>query len=80
MMRRNVNFEMQVLKWVKFSENFLADAESRDASLKSLNDYLRDRAVLLGGLKTSEADVVVFSAVHSFVVCSFFFYGGSLLF
>lgn len=62
---------MQVLRWVKFSQDFLADAEPRDASLKSLNEYLGERAVLLGGLKTSEADIVVFSTVHSFVVCSF---------
>lgn len=38
-------------------------------NLKKLNDELSDKSVLLGnGLKPSEADVVVFSVIHSSLV------------
>uniref|UniRef100_A0A1D1Z7W7 Putative methionine--tRNA ligase n=1 Tax=Anthurium amnicola TaxID=1678845 RepID=A0A1D1Z7W7_9ARAE len=58
----------EVLKWTEFANNFLTDAEAHDASLKYLNEHLSQKAVLLGdGLKTSAADIVVFSALHSFV-------------
>ncbi|XP_078446667.1 nucleic acid-binding, OB-fold-like protein isoform X2 [Wolffia australiana] len=63
----NLNMKNEVLKWINFSEKFLADEESHDASLRILNEHLKDRAVLLCGLEISEADIVVFSAVHSVV-------------
>ncbi|KAH7654076.1 Methionine--tRNA ligase protein [Dioscorea alata] len=55
-----------IMKWVKFASDFPCEANACRATLKQLNEDLNQRAVLLGdGLKPSEADIIVFSAVHS---------------
>ncbi|XP_057737060.1 methionine--tRNA ligase, cytoplasmic isoform X5 [Arachis stenosperma] len=64
-----VNQSDEVLKWVEFAEAFPLTLESNFENLKTLNDELSVKSVLLGnGLKTSEADVIVFSAIHSSVI------------
>lgn len=61
----------QIMKWVEFASNFPTELEACHATLKGLNEELTRMSVLLGsGLQPSEADVIVFSAIHSFVVCS----------
>ncbi|MED6224717.1 hypothetical protein PIB30_086795 [Stylosanthes scabra] len=66
-----VNRSDEVLKWVEFVEAFPLAREHNLENLKKLNDELSVKSVLLGkGLKTSEADVIVFSAIHSSVVCT----------
>ncbi|KAJ0975478.1 hypothetical protein J5N97_017443 [Dioscorea zingiberensis] len=58
--------QTEIMKWVKFASDFPCEANACRATLKCLNEDLSQRAVLLGdGLKPSEADIVVFSAVHS---------------
>ncbi|KAK6932912.1 hypothetical protein RJ641_035806 [Dillenia turbinata] len=58
----------EVTKWLEFSESFPVDSEACFGALKELNNDLAHKSVLLGdGLKPSEADVVVFSIIHSFV-------------
>lgn len=60
------------MKWIEFAESFPADSKACFDFLIKLNEELATKSVLLGnGLRTSEADVIVFSAVHSFVVCIF---------
>lgn len=59
----------QVMKWVEFASNFPSEPEACHAALKGLNEDLATRAVLLGGLEPSEADVVMFSTLYSFMVC-----------
>ncbi|MED6184250.1 hypothetical protein PIB30_045644 [Stylosanthes scabra] len=59
----------EVLKWVEFVEAFPLACEQNFENLKTLNDELSVKSVLLGnGLKTSEADVIVFSVIHSSVI------------
>lgn len=59
----------EVMKWIEFAESFPADSKACFDVLIKLNEELATKSVLLGnGLRTSEADVIVFSAVHSFVV------------
>ena len=61
----------QFNKWVTFAENFLLDPEACSKSLTQLNEYLTEKAVLVGGGFTpSEADIIVFSTVHPSVVCN----------
>lgn len=61
------------MKWVKFASDFPCEANAYRATLKQLNEDLNQRAVLLGdGLKPSEADIIVFSAVHSILVSRLF--------
>ncbi|KAF8397108.1 hypothetical protein HHK36_016015 [Tetracentron sinense] len=60
----------EVMKWVAFADSFPVDSAACHCVLKGLNEDLIQRSVLLGdGLKPSEVDVVVFSALHSFVSC-----------
>ncbi|KAL0359100.1 UNVERIFIED_CONTAM: Methionine--tRNA ligase, cytoplasmic [Sesamum angustifolium] len=58
----------ELVKWIEFAESFL----SSNAALKDLNELneeLITKSVLLGdGLKLSAADIIVFSAVHSYVI------------
>ncbi|KAI4370487.1 hypothetical protein MLD38_018838 [Melastoma candidum] len=58
----------EVSKWIGFAEGFPEGGESFRA-LSKLNEELVPKSVLLGdGFSPSEADVVVFSAIHSSVV------------
>ncbi|CAL9071416.1 methionine--tRNA ligase, cytoplasmic isoform X1 [Musa acuminata AAA Group] len=60
--------EDQIMKWVAFASSFPSEADACLASLDCLNEDLKQKAILLGnGLEPSVADIVVFSAVHSFV-------------
>ncbi|KAI3843928.1 hypothetical protein MKX03_011591 [Papaver bracteatum] len=60
--------EEEVMKWVAFADKFLADLGARAEVLKGLNDKLILKTVLVGGgLNPSEADIVVYAALHSFV-------------
>ncbi|KAL5569645.1 hypothetical protein UlMin_026220 [Ulmus minor] len=59
----------QILKWIAFAESFPTESDASFGVLKGLNEDLAPVSVLLGnGLKPSEADVIVFSAIHSSVV------------
>lgn len=58
-----------MLKWVAFADAFPLDLDACFENLKRLNDELSGKSVLLGnGLKPSEADVIVFSVIHSSLV------------
>nr|AFK39043.1 unknown [Lotus japonicus] len=66
---QEVNHSVEVLKWVAFAEAFPVALDASFENLKKLNDELSDKSVLLGnGLKPSEADVVVFSVIHSSLI------------
>ncbi|KAK7282440.1 hypothetical protein RIF29_11209 [Crotalaria pallida] len=59
----------EVLKWVAFAEAFPVALEASFEELKRLNDELSGKSLLLGnGLKPSEADVIVFSVIHSSLI------------
>ncbi|KAG2399533.1 Methionine--tRNA ligase [Vigna angularis] len=59
----------EVLKWVAFAEAFPVANDACFENLKRLNDELSGNSVLLGnGLKPSEADVIVYSVVHSSLI------------
>ncbi|KAK1421365.1 hypothetical protein QVD17_23639 [Tagetes erecta] len=56
-------------KWVTFAENFPSDSKACSKSLSQLNEYLTEHAVLGGGGYTSsDADIIVFSTVHPYVI------------
>ncbi|XP_076948490.1 tRNA-aminoacylation cofactor ARC1-like isoform X2 [Bidens hawaiensis] len=56
-------------KWVAFAEKFPSDSEACLKSLSQLNEYLTDYSVLVGGgSKPSDADIIVFSTVHPYLV------------
>ncbi|XXG85994.1 hypothetical protein AAC387_Pa11g0988 [Persea americana] len=58
----------QVMTWIEFANSFPVEPEAFHAMLKRLNEDLIQSSVLLGdGLNPSEADIVVFSALHYFV-------------
>lgn len=58
-------------KWVAFAEAFPESPEASFEVLKSLNEEFIGKSVLLGnGLKLSEADIIVFSVIHSSLVCT----------
>ncbi|XP_068329512.1 probable methionine--tRNA ligase [Pyrus communis] len=58
-----------VVNWVRYAEGFPTDSQPCSAALEGLNETLADVSVLLGnGFTPSEADAVVFSAVHSSVI------------
>lgn len=58
------------MKWIKFAESVPADSKACFDIFIKLNEELAQKSVLLGnGFRISEADVIVFSALHSFVVC-----------
>ncbi|CAL5322817.1 unnamed protein product [Camellia sinensis] len=57
----------EVMKWIEFAENFSVDSEAC-LSLNELNGCLASKSVLVGeGLTPSEADIIVFSALYSYV-------------
>ncbi|XP_059666845.1 uncharacterized protein LOC132312479 [Cornus florida] len=59
----------EVMKWIAHAEDFPVDTEACLRALNELNEDLAQKSVLLGGgMKPSEADVVVFSAIHSSVI------------
>lgn len=56
-----------------FTENFPSDSEAGAKSLSQLNEFLSEKSVLVGGgYKPSEADIIVFSTVHPYVVWNAF--------
>ncbi|WOK96715.1 hypothetical protein Cni_G05422 [Canna indica] len=57
--------EDEIRKWINFASNFPCEVDACLSALDNLNEELKQKAVLLGnGLKPSEADIIVFSAVH----------------
>ncbi|XP_042416756.1 aminoacyl tRNA synthase complex-interacting multifunctional protein 1-like [Zingiber officinale] len=61
--------EHEIMKWVAFASSFPNDGDACLLALKHLNEELNLKSVLLdNGLKPSEADIVVFAAVHSCVI------------
>ncbi|KAF3433269.1 hypothetical protein FNV43_RR24371 [Rhamnella rubrinervis] len=59
----------QIMKWIAFAEGFPTDPQACFGALKQLNEELITVSVLLGnGLRPSEADIIVFSAIHSSVI------------
>ena len=66
--RLSLDPRSEEMKWVEFASNFPNELEAFHAKLKGLNEDLARRSVLLDhGLQPSEAGIVVFSALHSFV-------------
>lgn len=66
---QEVNHSDEVLIWVAFAETLPVSLEECFENLKRLNDELSGKSVLLGnGLKPSEADVIVFSVIHSSLI------------
>jgi aminoacyl tRNA synthase complex-interacting multifunctional protein 1 len=64
-----VNNSDEVLKWVAFAESLPVALDECFENLKKLNDELSGKSVLVGnGLTPSEADVIVFSALHSSLI------------
>lgn len=62
------------MNWIEYANSFPVEPEAFHAMLKRFNEDLIQSSVLLGdGLKPSEADIVVFSALHSFVVFNIIF-------
>ncbi|KAI3994173.1 hypothetical protein MKX01_012430 [Papaver californicum] len=60
--------EEEVMKWVAFADKFPADHGARAEVLKGLNDEVILKTVLIGGgLNSSEADIVVYASLHSFM-------------
>ncbi|XP_073035953.1 probable methionine--tRNA ligase [Primulina eburnea] len=58
----------ELLKWIEFAESLLENSSVTLKSLGKLNEELITKSVLMGGgLKPSEADMIVFSVVHSAV-------------
>ncbi|KAL8210785.1 hypothetical protein R6Q57_005222 [Mikania cordata] len=56
-------------KWLTFAENFPSDSEACSKGLCELNEYLTDYSVLVGGgYSSSDADIIVFSTVHPYVI------------
>ncbi|KAJ0103470.1 hypothetical protein Patl1_06769 [Pistacia atlantica] len=59
----------EVMKWIEFAESFPADSKACLDVLSKFNEELTSKSVLLGnGLRPSEADIVVFSTLHSLVI------------
>lgn len=57
-------------KWISFAESYPVDSKACFGALHVINEELAQKSVLVGdGLKPSEADVIVFSLLHPFVVC-----------
>ncbi|CAL5366546.1 unnamed protein product [Camellia sinensis] len=58
----------EVMKWIEFAENCSVDSEACLKALNELNGCLASKSVLVGeGLTPSEADIIVFSALYSYV-------------
>lgn len=65
----NLKDNGEVMKWITFTETLPLDSDSSSGVLNGLNEDLSVKSVLLGdGLAPSEADVVVFSVLHFFVI------------
>ncbi|CAN1311390.1 Methionine--tRNA ligase, cytoplasmic [Linum perenne] len=59
----------EVMKWIGFAESFPEDSKACSQALNGLNEELLTKSVILGnGFTPSEADVIVFSAIHSAVI------------
>lgn len=59
----------EVMKWIEFAESFPVDSTACFEAINRLNEELLLKSVLVGkGLTTSEADVIVYSVIHPFVV------------
>ncbi|KAJ6422331.1 hypothetical protein OIU84_027314 [Salix udensis] len=57
------------MKWISFAEIFPVDSSACFDALNGLNEVLALNSVLLGnGLTPSEADIIVFSVIHSSVI------------
>lgn len=57
----------EVMKWANFASSLSAQEDTCHEALKYLNEELTQKSLLLGGLKPSVADIIVFSALHGFV-------------
>ncbi|RVW42435.1 putative methionine--tRNA ligase [Vitis vinifera] len=58
-----------VSKWISFAESYPVDSMACFGALHVINEELAEKSVLVGdGLKPSEADVIVFSLLHPFVI------------
>lgn len=65
----SITKDNELMKWVEFASNFPVDSGTSLKALSELNEDLSKKSVVLGkGFKISEADVVVFAAVHSSVI------------
>ncbi|MCD9644484.1 hypothetical protein HAX54_032703 [Datura stramonium] len=64
----SVTKDNELMKWVEFASNFPVDSGTSFKALSELNEDLSKKSVLANGFKISEADIVVFAAVHSFVI------------
>lgn len=59
----------EVSKWISFAESYPVDSKACFGALHVINEELAEKSVLMGdGLKPSEADVIVFSLLHPFVI------------
>ncbi|GER46590.1 methionine--tRNA ligase [Striga asiatica] len=59
----------KLTKWIEFADSFLANPDSRSKALADLNEELVTKSVMMGnGLTISPADVIVFSAVHPYMI------------
>ncbi|KAA3481271.1 aminoacyl tRNA synthase complex-interacting multifunctional protein 1 isoform X1 [Gossypium australe] len=59
----------EVMKWIAFADSFPGDSKACHGRLNELNTDLAKKSVLLGnGFTPSEADVIVFSVIHSSVI------------
>ncbi|KAM7499452.1 hypothetical protein LguiA_023866 [Lonicera macranthoides] len=59
----------ELMKWIAFADSLPVDPKACFSALNELNEDLIQKSVLLGGgLQPSEADAVVFSAIHSSVI------------
>lgn len=59
----------ELMKWIAFAENFPVDSEACLRALNELNEDLLKKSVLVGyGLTPSQADIIVFSAIHPSVI------------
>lgn len=65
----SITKDNELMKWVEFASNFPVDSGTSLKALSELNEDLSKKSVILGkGFKISEADIVVFAAVHSSVI------------
>ncbi|XP_030449945.1 uncharacterized protein LOC115672303 [Syzygium oleosum] len=67
--RASADHNEEVTKWIEFAESFPVNTKACIDGLSKLNEDLVPKSVLLGnGVTPSEADVIVFSTIHSSVV------------
>ncbi|XP_043813979.1 aminoacyl tRNA synthase complex-interacting multifunctional protein 1-like isoform X5 [Manihot esculenta] len=59
----------EVMKWIEFAESFPVDCQACLDALTGFNQDLAQKSILLGnGTTPSDADVIVFSVIHSSVI------------